>query len=70
MNPEPDLHCALQGRFNEWWDVAGVQAGDTLSFRQEPSTGRIHVQRYQGAPPPVVTEQASFMSAWQAGKAA
>lgn len=47
--PLPCLSSSLQGRFSEWWDWAGVQAGDTLSFRWDPATARIAVLRHPGA---------------------
>ena len=40
----------LQGRFAEFWEAAGVQAGDTLSFRYDPATAKVTVLRYAPAP--------------------
>lgn len=41
------LQYTLRGQFHDYWDAAGVKAGDVLTFeRNTPTMGKIRVMRY------------------------
>ncbi len=62
----------MQGRFAEFWDASGVQAGDSLSFCQDPASGKVTVLRYAAMASGLVPSVAEQVRWWHSrlGRAA